>query len=49
MKGTKGQTITEFAIVAAMFAVVAATMLILLSVFSQYGVRILSLVGLDYP
>lgn len=44
-----GQTITEFATVVAMFLMVALVMLILLAAFNEYGQRILSLVGLDYP
>ncbi len=44
-----GQTATEFSIVLAMFVMVTVVLLLLLSAFTGYGWRILSLVGLDYP
>lgn len=47
--GISGQTATEFSIMLAMFLMVAVILLLLLSAFTGYGWRILSLVGLDYP
>jgi len=44
-----GQATTEFSIMLAMFAMVLVVMLLLISAFNEYGWRILSLVGLDYP
>ena len=48
-KKSEGQAITEYSTVLALFLLTALTMLILLSAFNEYGRRILSLVGLDYP
>jgi len=47
--GISGQAATEFSIVLVMFLGVAVILLLLLSAFTGYGWRILSLVGLDYP
>lgn len=52
-KGNKhaeaGQTLTEYGVMLALFVMVALVLVILLAAFSEYGWRILSLVGLDYP
>ncbi|MCH2175511.1 MAG: hypothetical protein MK193_07270 [Lentisphaeria bacterium] len=45
----KGQTMIEFAIMAAMFLLVTITLIGFLAVFSEWGTRILRLVGLKYP
>jgi predicted RND superfamily exporter protein len=47
--GISGQAATEFSIMLAMFMMVSVILLLLLSAFTGYGWRILSLVGLDYP
>ena len=47
--GISGQAATEFSLVLVMFLMVAVILLLLLSAFTGYGWRILSLVGLDYP
>ncbi len=44
-----GQTTAEYSAVMAMFLLAALMLLALLSAFNEYGQRILSLVGLDYP
>jgi len=44
-----GQAVTEYATVLALFLMTALMILVLLSAFNEYGRRILSLVGLDYP
>jgi Flp pilus assembly pilin Flp len=49
MKAEKGQTTVEYSIMLAMFLTVALVMVVLLSALSDYGWRLLSLVGLDYP
>ncbi len=45
----QGQVIMEYVIMLGMFIAVSMTLLLLLSVFSEYGWRIYSLVGLEYP
>ncbi len=45
----RGQTVFEYAATLTMFALVAIVMVMLLDSFSQYGWRILSLVGMEYP
>jgi len=47
--GVSGQATLEFSMMLAMFAMVSVVLLLLLSAFNEYGWRILSLVGLDYP
>ena len=44
-----GQAMTEYVLMLVMFVMVSVLLLLLLSVFNDYGWRILSLVGLDYP
>lgn len=44
-----GQSLTEFAIVLAGMLSVVLTMLLLLSVFTEHGWRLLRLIGLEYP
>jgi hypothetical protein len=45
----RGQTTIEYATMLAMFLIIAFVLVILLSALNNYGWRILSLVGLDYP
>jgi len=49
MKAEKGQTTVEYSIMLAMFLTVTLVMVVLLSALSDYGWRLLSLVGMDYP
>ncbi len=44
----KGQIMTEYMVALGMFVGVAMTLALLLAVFSEYGWRIISLVGLEY-
>ena len=44
-----GQALTEYAIMLAMFAGMSVIMVVLLGAFSQYGWRLVALVGLPYP
>jgi hypothetical protein len=48
-KYEKGQAMVEFAVVIAMMLGVCLTMMFMLSVFTEYGWRIVSLVALPYP
>ena len=45
----KGQAITEYVALVALFVGIALMLVVLLDSFSSYGWRILSLVGMDYP
>ena len=45
----KGQAMTEYVAVVALFIGVAFMMVTLLRVFSAYGWRILNLIGSDFP
>ena len=47
--GEDGQAITEYVALVAIFIGVTFMLVVLLKAFSQYGWRILSLVGMDYP
>jgi hypothetical protein len=47
--GERGQVMAEYAYVLAMFAGVALILLFLLSIFTEYSWRLVSLVGLEYP
>lgn len=49
LPGQRGQIITEYAIMMAMFAVVALALLIMTYYFSEYGWRVINLVSIDYP
>jgi hypothetical protein len=49
LSGQRGQIITEYAIMMAMFAVVALALLIMTYYFSEYGWRVINLVSIDYP
>jgi len=40
---------TEYMVALAMFIGVALTLTLLLAVFTEYGWRIISLVGMEYP
>lgn len=45
----RGQTTTEFAAVAVMMLSVISILFLFLAVFTEYGWRILKLIGLEYP
>ena len=47
--GESGQAMTEYVMMAAMLTGVALLLILLLDSFSDYGWRLLSLVGMDYP
>ena len=47
--GVRGQALTEYAALLALFALVALALVTLLGTFNAYGGRIIGLVGLDYP
>lgn len=47
--GSFGQVTIEYTTVLVLFLLTGLAMLMLVSVFCDYGYRILSLVGLDYP
>ena len=49
IKGIAGQAMTEYVAMVAIFLGLAFILITLLRVFSQYGWRILGLVGMDYP
>ncbi|NOY76184.1 MAG: hypothetical protein GXP32_10415 [Kiritimatiellaeota bacterium] len=44
-----GQAMTEYITMVAIFLGVALMLIVLLDAFSEYGWRLLSLVGMDYP
>ena len=48
-QGERGQAITEYVALVAMFIGVTLMLIVLLDTFSNYGWRVLSLVGMDYP
>ena len=48
-KGDSGQAITEYVSMVAIFLGLVLILVTLLRVFSDYGWRILGLVGMDYP
>jgi Flp pilus assembly pilin Flp len=45
----KGQTTVEYSVMLAFFLLIALLLVVLLSAMNDYGLRIISLVGLDYP
>ncbi|MFA7230363.1 MAG: hypothetical protein WC071_03755 [Victivallaceae bacterium] len=45
----KGQILSEYAVMLAMCAVIAVTLMVLFYYFSQYGWRLINLVSIDYP
>lgn len=45
----KGQVTSEYAIMLAMFVGIVSILMLLLAVFTEYGWRVISLVGLEYP
>jgi len=47
--GESGQAMTEYVALVAIFLGVALLLVTLLDVFSDYGWRLLNLVGMDYP
>ncbi len=44
-----GQIIAEYAIMLAMCAIVAISLLVLMFYFSEFGWRVINLVSIDYP
>lgn len=44
-----GQVVAEFVIMLTMCAIVAITLLVFFYYFSEYGWKMLNLVGIDYP
>ncbi len=48
-RGESGQAITEYVALVAIFIGVTLMLIVLLDSFANYGWRILSLVGMDYP
>ncbi|HPO90595.1 MAG TPA: hypothetical protein P5270_02770 [Victivallales bacterium] len=49
MNKESGQTTVEYSVMIVLCVTIATVMIILLSALSDYGWRLLSLVGLDYP
>ena len=49
MKKESGQTTVEFSVMLVFCVTIALVMVVLLSALNDYGWRLLSLVGLDYP
>lgn len=47
-RDSRGQAVTEYTAVLAMFTLIMIIMILLLAVFSEYGWRVLSLIG-DFP
>ena len=45
----RGQSITEFTVMAAMMLSLILVMTLILAVFTEWGWRVLSLIGLEYP
>ena len=48
-RGCGGQVMAEYVTVLGLFLGVALLLALLLAVFSEYGWRVISLVGLEYP
>ena len=48
-RGNRGQAALEFTIVAAMMLAVVAALFVFLAVFTEWGWRVLRIVGLEYP
>lgn len=48
-KRQSGQTTVEFSVMLVFCVTIAMVMVILMSALNDYGWRLLSLVGLDYP
>ncbi len=48
-KKTSGQAIYEYVVMMGMFVLLAVFLIIVMSVYSEYGWRMLKLIGLDYP
>jgi hypothetical protein len=45
----RGQILAEYAIMLAMCAIVAVTLMVLFYYFSEYGWKLVNLVSIDYP
>ena len=48
-RASKGQAMLEFSIIAAMMLGVVAALFLFLAVFTEWGWRVLRLIGLEYP
>lgn len=48
-KKQQGQVMAEFVIMFALILTVVLTLVLLMAVYLEYGWRIISLVGLEYP
>ncbi len=48
-KNETGQVIYEYVIMLGMFVLLSVFLIMVMSVYQEYGWRILKLVGLDYP
>lgn len=49
IKNRSGQALVEFTVMAAMFAFIIVALFALFGVFSEYGWRLLYLVGHEFP
>ena len=45
----RGQVLTEYSTVLALFLGIIVAMVFLVTIFLEYGWRVISLVGLEYP
>lgn len=48
-RGARGQTAVEYAIVSGIMVLLAVVMGLLLTVFNEYGQRLLEIIASDYP
>ena len=49
MRGNRGQAALEFTIMAAMMLAVVGSIFLFLAVFTEWGWRVLRIIGLEYP
>ncbi len=49
MRRRRGQALTEFTIMLAMMLSIVLMLVLFLAVFTEWGWRVLSLIGLEYP
>ena len=45
----RGQALTEFAVMLAMMLSIVLVLVLFLAVFTEWGWRVLNLIGLEYP
>ncbi len=48
-KRSRGQTLVEFTVMLCMMLSIVLTTFLFLAVFTEYGTRLLKLIGLEYP